>query len=131
MIPGGPNARQLPIRPNAGANAVGGGVQRPTAEQMQKILQARQLALATGQAGPNAATTAHIQRLAQARAMQQAVQQAQQQAQLNAAHGSNSNPVADYIPFATQNNGTTAQRNYFLNLGLLFSERASGKSCSE
>jgi hypothetical protein len=111
IIPGGPNARQLPIRPNAGANPVAGAQARPTPEQVQKILQARQLALAAGQAGPNAAATSvQIQRLAQARAMQQAAQQAQQQAQLNAAQGNNANPVGDFIPFSAQANGTAVQR---------------------
>jgi len=109
VIPGAPNARQMPIRPNTGTNPIASGVQaRLPPEQVQKILQARQI-MAAGQAGQNA-TTAHIQRLAQARALQQAAQQAQQQAQLNAAQGNNTSNTGEYIPFTTPANGVAAQR---------------------
>jgi len=111
LIPGGPNARQLPIRPNAGANPVPGAPPRPNPEQMQKILQAqaRQMTL-VNQTGPGAtATSSHIQRMVQARALQQAAQQAQQHlAQLNAPQG-NVVAAGDYVPFPTQSNGTPGQ----------------------
>jgi len=111
VIPGGPNGRPLPIRPNTGATTgsgalpvrLGNGV-TPSPEQMQQILKARQqLALAAQvQNG-----SAHMQRLSQARALQVQVQAQQQvQAQLNAAQGTNGNPNAEFVPFPGQNNGS-------------------------
>lgn len=114
VIPGGPNARPMPIRPNTGPNSMPGPLRLPngvtaTPEQMQQIFKARQLAaLQQASGGQNGVpqTPQQIQRL---RALQQA-----QQAQLNAAaqnagQNSTANGVADYIPFIAQANGAAAQ----------------------
>ena len=105
VIPGGPNGRQMPIRPNTGTNPIPptGAVRlmngaTATPEQMQQIMKARQqLALANRQ---NGATQIQLQ---QARL---------QQAQLNAAQSAGqtaTNAVSDYIPFVAQTNGTPGQ----------------------
>ena len=112
VIPGAPNGRPMPIRPNTGSSPASGGVPvrlpsgvAATPEQVQQILKARQLALAAS--GQNTNVPQTPQQLQRLRALQQ-------QAQLNAAQtaaGQNvtTNPVADYIPFMAQANGTAGQ----------------------
>ena len=127
VIPGGPNGRQMPIRPNTGTNPIPptGPVRLPngataTPEQVQQIMKARQqLALANRQNGAN-----QLQ-LHQARL---------QQAQLNAAQAAGqpaSNAVSDYIPFVAQTNGTTGQGMMSVFKTLTSSSISSGKSCSK
>jgi hypothetical protein len=117
MIPGAPNGRPMAIRPNTASSPVAGATGLPvrlqngvtaTPEQLQQIIKARQLAMATnGQNGTaGAQTPQQIQRL---RALHQ-------QAQLNAAQSAaagqnaNANGVADYNPFISSTTGApTAQ----------------------
>ena len=112
VIPGGPNGRPMPIRPNTGTNPIAGSVPvrlpngvTATPEQIQQMIKARQLAMAANSQNGNIAQTP--QQLQRLRALQQ-------QAQLNAAQSAGqtatANGVADYIPFiAQQTNGATAQ----------------------
>ena len=106
VIPGGPNGRQMPIRPSTGPSPVAGNtpVRLPngvttTPEHLQQILKARQLAMAAN--NQNGQTPQQLQRM---RALQQ-------QAQLNAAQStgqiSTTNGVADYLPFMGSTNGVT------------------------
>jgi hypothetical protein len=131
VIPGGPNGRPLPIRPNTAAASgplpvrLSNGA-TPSPEQMQQIIKARQMALAA-QAGNG---NAHMQRLSQARALQHVQQQqAQAQAQLNAAQaqGTNANPNPDFGPFPGQNTGGNPQCMMISSLvrRLTFSSRAA------
>ena len=126
MIPGGPNARPMPIRPNAGtptpsnpaavaAAAAGGGpvpVRLPpqtTQEQLQAILKQRnQLAALQATAGARIPQTP--QQIQQLRAMAAAHQaQAQAQAQAAGANPAGANGVPEYIPFIAQTNGAPSQ----------------------
>jgi hypothetical protein len=102
VIPGGPNGRQMPIRPSTGPSPVAGNapVRLPngvttTPEQLQQIFKARQL--------QNGQTPQQLQRI---RALQQ-------QAQLNAAQSAGqtttANGVADYMPFMASANGANPQ----------------------
>ena len=113
VIPGGPNGRQMPIRPNTATNPIPatGQVRLPngttaTPEQVQQIMKARQhLALANRQNAANPILQHQAQVQAQARL---------QQAQLNAAAAqsagqTSTNAGSDYIPFVAQTNGTTGQ----------------------
>lgn len=124
VIPGAPNGRPMPIRPNTGSNPVVGSVPvrlpngvTATPEQVQQLLKARQMVIAANsQNGTVAQTQQQMQRL---RALQQqALQQQalQQQAQLNAVHSAgqsaSGNPAGDYIPFIAQPNGAAAQSTY-------------------
>jgi len=118
VIPGGPNGRPLPIRPNTGSNPAASGAiparlpnGTPTTEQMQSILKARQLALASSP-NPTAMRLAQVRAYQQAQAAQQAQQQ---QAQLNAAQNTNSNQTTEFIPFPVQNNGPNLQCMLFLD----------------
>lgn len=108
VIPGGPNGRQMPIRPSTGPNPVAGNVPvrlpngvTTTPEQIQQMLKARQLAMAA--TSPNGQTPQQLQRI---RALQQ-------QAQLNAAQSAGqtttANGVADYMPFMASTNGANPQ----------------------
>src|SRR5204863_6598875 len=86
-----PGARPMPIRPNTAANPVAGSVPvripngvPATAEQLQQMLKARQLAMAANSHnGTNAPTPQQLQRF-----------RALQQAQLNAVqNGGSQNPI--------------------------------------
>lgn len=134
VIPGGPNIRQMPIRPNTGANSIPptGPMRLPngttaTPEQVQQIIKARQqLALANRQ---NSAGNPILQQ-------HQAQVQAQvrlQQAQLNAAAAQSAgqtptNGGSDYIPFAAQTNGTNGQGIISISSKLTFRPISGGKS---
>lgn len=128
LIPGGPNGRQMPIRPNTGTNPIAGaGPMRlpngasATPEQVQQLIKARQqLALA------NAPNGANQMRLHQVRQMQQA--------QLNAAQSAGqtgTNAVGDYIPFVAQANGAAAQCIKSSRTKLISSSISSWKPCSK
>jgi hypothetical protein len=114
VIPGGPNARPMPIRPNTGPNAIQGPLRLPngttaTPEQMQQIFKARQLASLQQATGVQNGVPQNPQQLQRFRALQQA-----QQAQLNAAvqnagQNNGANGVTDYIPFIAQANGAAVQ----------------------
>jgi len=126
VIPGGPNSRPMPIRPNAGtptpvnptavaAATVGGGpvpVRIPpqtTQEQLQAILKQRnQFAALHATAGARIPQTPQqLQQMQQLRAM--AAAQAQAQAQAAGANPAGANGVPEYIPFITQTNGAPNQ----------------------
>jgi len=129
MIPGGPNARPMPIRPNAGtptpanpaavaaATAVGGLVPvrlpaQSTQEQLQAILKQRnQLAALQVTAGARIPQTPQqIQQLrAMAAAHQAQAAQAQAQAQAAGANPAGANGIPEYIPFIAQTNGAPSQ----------------------
>lgn len=118
VIPGGPNARPMPIRPNTGPNPMPGPIRFPngvtaTPEQMQ-IFKARQLAALQQAAGVQNGVPQTPQQMQRLRALQQ-VQQAQLNAAAqnaaaqNAGQTNTANGVADYIPFIAQANGAAAQ----------------------
>jgi hypothetical protein len=115
VIPGGPNGRPMPIRPNTGPGQIPGNTPVrlsngaiATQEQVQQMLKVRQLALANSQNGNQQQQQQQQQqiRLAQARAMQQAQLNAAQNGAQNTA---TPNTVTDYIPFMAQSNGATPQ----------------------
>jgi hypothetical protein len=114
VIPGAPNGRPMPIRPNTGPGQILGNTpvrlrdgSIATQEQVQQMLKVRQLALANSQNGtPQQQQQQQQIRLAQARAMQQAQLNAAQNGAQNAA---TPNTVTDYIPFMAQSNGATPQ----------------------
>ena len=121
VIPGGPNARPMPIRPNTGPNAMPGPLRLPngvtaTPEQMQQIFKARQLAALQQAAGVQNGVPQTPQQMQRFRALQQA-----QQAQLNAVaqnavQNNVANGVADYIPFnIAQANGAAVQGTFSLS----------------
>jgi hypothetical protein len=129
VIPGGPNARALPIRPNTGtptpanpaaavaaaAAAAGGGpvpMRLPpgapptTAEQLQAMLNKRNQQIAALQAagGRMPQTPQQLQQLQARMAMQAA-----QAAQAAGANPAGANGVPEYIPFIAQQNGVPNQ----------------------
>jgi hypothetical protein len=130
VIPGGPNARALPIRPNTGtptpanpaaavaaaaAAAAGGGpvpmrlppgAQPTTAEQLQAMLNKRNQQIAALQAagGRIPQTPQQLQQLQARMAMQAA-----QAAQAAGANPAGANGVPEYIPFIAQQNGVPNQ----------------------
>jgi len=113
VIPGGPNARPMPIRPNTGTTPVAGSlpIRLPngtiaTPEQVQQLIQARQMALAS-QGGSVPQTTQQLQRMVQARATQQAQLTAQQVAAGGQAAAQNT--TGEFMPFNAQQNGATTQ----------------------
>jgi hypothetical protein len=112
LIPGGPNGRPMPIRPNTGTPIPGTLPLRlpgaATPEQMQQMLAVRQQQ-AMGNQGPGVAQSPQQiqQRMAQARALQAA-----QAAQLSAAQAAGQAPAnagPDYIPFIGQTNAGATQ----------------------
>jgi hypothetical protein len=112
VIPGGPNGRPMPIRPNTGTNPISGSLPlrlpngaTATPEQMQQLLQARQQALANQNANV-AQTPQQMQRLAQARALQQAQLSA---AQAAAGQTTTTTSGTDYIPFIAQTTAGSTQ----------------------
>jgi hypothetical protein len=114
VIPGGPNGRPMPIRPNNGTAPIAGALPlrlpgTPTPEQIQQLMR-RQLAIAA----------ANGQQVSQQQ-VQQRLRALHQQAQVNAAqqvaaaggvpaqNPTTNNPMADYIPFVPQAGAQSVQ----------------------
>jgi hypothetical protein len=131
VIPGGPNARAMPIRPNTGtptpsnpaaavaaaaAAAAGGPVPmrlppgaQPSTADLQAMLNKRNQQIAALQAagGRMPQTQQQLQQFQARMAMQAA--QAQAQAQAAGANPAGANGVPEYIPFIAQQNGVPNQ----------------------
>ena len=111
VIPGAPNTRPMPIRPNTG-NSVPLSLRLPngaaaTAEQVQHIMK-RQLAMANGQNVPSQQQMQRLRALHQ-QAQLNAAQQAVAAAAIGGQNATTSTVVTDYIPFVAQTNGQGGQ----------------------
>jgi hypothetical protein len=132
LIPGGPNGRPMPIRPNTGNNLLQGNVPlrlpngvTATPEQVQQLFAARQQAIAN-QTANNPQLPQQMQRMAQVRALQAA----HASAQAAGANGTNANSVTEFLPFSVQTNGGAGPSMISSN-GTNSSSITSRKSCSK